>query len=539
MKRKNTRRKNLKLSILLLFVPFVVGILVIGFTFTDAYRRSLGALGMDRLVTENWEAADKVLQSVEPAYGRKFAYYELKERENLQSVSRHFSVPVEKLASMNPGTPIAGTTVRVTPVEAPLSPVTTTNGRIRNAQIIVEKGTIRVKNDFKFDQAITNLPELMNLLKPYGAIEQTGPKRFRLNKSVSIEENIRIDFTSETVEVLELRSEPRNAICLCFENAEALIKDTKVTSYEPTAKGPDTKNEDERSFIRAYSSSRLDVINSEISYLGNGLDVSSNPIQNEGGTYGISWRIPKGGLGSEIATGWVEGNKFYKNHFGSYTFGASGMVWKGNHYLENDVYGLDPHDDSNNALVEDNVFERNGKHGFIVSKRCNYNVIRNNVSFGNKLHGYMLHQDSVYNVMENNVAYDNTDNFAIFDADFNMVRNNRSFNARNSHVRVNAGSINTFIKDNELYGGNRGVYAYRDTQNVYVSGNKIQDVKEVIRTAGAKNIVFVHNTITAPYFNFAPGDRVIFGTNAVARLTTQLPAGVTEIRNIRSESKDE
>jgi parallel beta-helix repeat protein len=529
-KSRQSRSRNLKPSIFLLLIPLLTGLGVIGFVFSNTYRLGLGQLGAERLETVNWQVAEKAFKEQEPDYGRKFAYYQLKERENAQSVSQHFSISPEKLAELNPGTLAAGATVKITPPEGPYQPITASNNLFHQLKVIEEPGKLRIKNDFKFEKVVTTLPELAEFLAPYGVFEKTGPKTYRMNRSISIEENIRIDITGATVEVLELRSESRNALCLCFENAEALIKDTKVTSFDSATNGPDLQHADERSFIRAYASTRLDVIDSEISYLGNGLDVSNNPIQNEGGTYGISWRIPKGGLGSEIVTGWVEGNKFYKNHFGSYTFGASGMVWKDNHYLENDVYGLDPHDDSNNALVEGNVFERNGKHGFIVSKRCNYNVIRNNVSFGNKLHGYMLHQDSVYNLIENNVAYDNTDNFAIFDSDFNAVRKNRSFNARSNHVRINAGSVNTFVRDNEFYGGRRGVYVYGDSRNVAITGNTIQSVEQIFATDQAQNVFLAHNTISGLYFKIGNGDRIIFGTNEVADVTATLPRGVSSVK---------
>jgi parallel beta-helix repeat protein len=313
---------------------------------------------------------------------------------------------------------------------------------------------------------------------------------------------------------------------LCVENAELLIKGVKVTSYDPAIKGPDTNQNDERSFLRALKSARMDIIDSDISFLGNGLDTSNAPIQREGGTYGISWRIPDDMLGVEIVTGWVQGTDFHNNHFGSYTYGASGMVWDGNRFYNNDVYGLDPHDDSNNALIQNNVFDHNGKHGFIVSKRCNYNIIRNNVSHDNALHGYMLHQDSAYNVFDNNIAYNNTDNFAIYASDFNMVKNNKSYNPRGSHVRVNAQSNNTFITGNTFAGGGNGVYAYGNTVNTYVADNTFQSTKNIVLTNGAKNVFIGNNTLDRLGYKVKNGDRIIFGPNTIASNSLSLPDGV-------------
>lgn len=536
MKRK--LRGNLKLAFILLLIPVITGFAIIVFIFTDSYRQGIGRLGAERLETDNWQSAKQEFDAALPEFERKFAYYQVKERQNLASVSNHFSVPEEKLASLNPGHLVAGTTVKITPLEYPLKEVATTNGKISQAKVIEEKGALRIKNDFKFERIVTNFSELAEFLRPHGAIIKTGEKSYRIVRPISVEDNIRLDITSSSVEKLELLSEPNKVVCLCAENIEMLIKGVQITSYDPALDGPDIDPNDQRSFIRVLKSTRMDIINSDLSYLGNGLDISEDQLQREGGTYGISWRIPDDRLGQEIVTGWVEGNRFYKNYFGSYTFGASGMVWKNNHYLENDIYGLDPHDDSNNALVEDNIFERNGRHGFIVSKRCNYNIIRNNVSFGNTLHGFMLHQDSVYNLIENNVAYNNSDNFAIFASDFNAVRGNKSYNARNNHMRVNEGSANIFITNNEFYGGKRGLYFYGGAQNVLADNNIIQTVDEVLVTNGAKNLLLSNNTIQGLQFRMADGDRIIFGTNSVnTTFANSPPSGAGEIRRSKDEPK--
>ncbi len=377
---------------------------------------------------------------------------------------------------------------------------------------------MHVKNDFKFDKVITNISELTDLLSPRGVIERITPGHYRINKSLSIDENIRVDITSDSVKKIELRSSPNDVLCLCFEDSEVLIKGIEITSYNPVTSGPDTEPADQRSFIRALKSARMDVLDSRVTYLGNGImpGGDSRPqIQKEGGTYGISWRIPDDMLGVDVATGWVENNLFYKNFFGSYSYGTSGMTWRNNHYLENDVYGLDPHDDSNSALVENNVFERNGKHGFIASKRCNYNIIRNNTSLNNGLHGFMLHQDSAYNLMENNVSYGNTDNFAVFASDFNTIRNNTSYNARSSHIRINEGSKNSYISDNTLVGGKKGVYVYGKSENVAIRSNIISGVKDVLTTEGATNVLFSGNTIGALSFRLNKEDRLIYGSNTV------------------------
>jgi hypothetical protein len=527
-KRKRGFFRNLRPSLIIMLIPILVGLFVAFFLFSSRYNEVLGWVGSQRLTTENWETADKIFQENQPDYERKFAYYRLRERQDLHKTAEFFSVDEAQLAALNPGTLVANTTVKVPPVQHPLVPISAPNGKIYGAKVIVENGIIRVINDYKFDQAITDLPELANFLRGYDAITEVSPNVWRINKPISIEDNIRIDITGERVKKLELKSAPDDIVCLCFDGAAALIKGVVITSYDPATGEPDKKHEDQRSFIRVKSG-RMDIIDSHISYLGNGLtkvldETKKPPIQRDGGTYGISWRIPDDRLGIDISTGWVEGSTFYRNHFGSYTYGASGMMWRNNHFLENDVYGLDPHDDSNNALVENNVFEHNGKHGFIVSKRCNYNVIRNNTSIENKLHGFMLHQDSAYNLIENNVSYGNVDNYVIYASDFNTIRNNIGYNAKASHVRINQGARNSYVAGNKFYGGRRGIFVYGNSQNVYAANNTFESLREVLTTEGAQNVLFANNSMNGLLFGVADGDRLIFGPNAVKRGAEPIPA---------------
>ncbi len=538
MKRK--LRHNLKLSLVVLFVPLAIGAIVIALLFNGIYGEQLGKLGAERLETANWQAADEAFMSRLPNYERKFAYYKVKENQDLEKISDHFGVPADTLRALNPGTIATGTTIKIPPIETPFQR-RTSNGLINQAEIFQDGAILHVEQPFRAEQIVTNLPELAELLKPYGAIEQTGPRSYRIMKALSIDDNIRLDITDAEVDTIELNSLPNDITCLCFENSEVFMKNISVISHDPATNGPDLNYKDGRSFIRAYKSARLDMINVTTSYLGNQLfdadpsDTNKDQImtsaaaykdslQRQGGAYGVSWRIPDDQYGAELVTGWVEGTKFYRNHFGAYTYGASGMMWLNNHFLENDVYGLDPHDDSNNAWVEGNIFEKNGKHGFIVSKRCNYNVVRNNVSFGNILHGFMLHQDSVYNVIENNVSYDNVDNYVIYDSDYNTIRNNKSYDARSNHVRINQNATNNYVMNNTMVGGRRGIFVYGGTDNTYIKGNIIHTRKEVLSTADAHNVMFTDNIIHALKYKIADGDRLIFGPNEVKKeinLSTQ------------------
>ena len=536
----NTRRKhNLRPGVVLILLPLFAAVFTIFYFVSGRFDSALGRLGNERLVTDNWQAADDAFNSRMPDYERQYAYYRLKDGQTLDSVADYFSVDKQTLARLNPGSIVAGTTVKVPPVEHPLVPTSGPNQQISHAVITEDHGLIRVRQSYRYPLAVTDIPELMVLLKKYDAIQQTGPKTYLINRAISVESNVRLDITSQTVQKLVLRSSPHDIVCLCTDEASMLMKDVEVTTLDPATGKPDANFADERSFVR-NKNGRFDAINTKFSYLGNDLSdaqkslASTNQAQKEGGTYGVSWRISDDKLGVEIATGWVENSSFEHNHFGAYSFGASGMTWRNNYFAYNDVYGLDPHDDSNNALIEDNVFANNGKHGFIMSKRCDYNIIRNNTSYGNALHGFMLHQDSAYNLVENNVAYDNTDNYVIFASDYNTIRANISFNARSSHVRINEGSRNNYVVNNQFVGGRRGVFIYGAADNIYISDNSFHIGKEVLTTDGAKNVFFGDNSIDQLSYKIGSSDRLIFGPNKISDLrgfhtpaTPPLPVGYT------------
>lgn len=533
--RKVSRRphKNSRPSVIILLIPLLIGAFTVYFIATGLYSRNLADLGSKRIITDNWQAAEASLLKTQPEYKRGFAYYKVKPGQTVERLVTHFSVAASTLQSLNPGMIVAGTTIKVPAIEHPLAPTNGSNGLIGQAIITEEEGAIRVSNKYgQAQQIITTIPELMTVLQPYNAIEKTGPTTYRITRPFSIDGDIRLDLTRATLTKLELTSEPNKVTCLCMDQGAMLIDGITITSVDPTTNKPDTDVGNGRSFLR-IKNGRMDILNSHITYLGSGLEADDTPktttapnnipLLKEGGVYGVSWRISSKTLGQNLTTGWVEKSIFENNQFGAYTFGASGMTWKSNLFTKNSVYGLDPHDDSNNALIEDNIFSHNGKHGFIMSKRCNYNIIRNNFSYSNKAHGFMIHQDSAYNLVENNIAYKNYDNFVVYASNYNTIRKNQSYEPISSHMRVNQQSNNTFITNNQMFGGTRGIYLYDGAQAVYVGRNSIHGVRKELQTDGAKNTIYARNSNDAINYEIATGDRMIFGENNIKQQTYTTP----------------
>ena len=161
------------------------------------------------------------------------------------------------------------------------------------------------------------------------------------------------------------------------------------------------------------------------------------------------------------------------------------MTWRGNEFYDNIRYGLDPHDDSNGFLVQNNRFHDNGSHGLIFSKRCLYNVIDDNLSYNNRLHGVMLHQMSNFNIIENNVLKDNNDGVALWHSSYNLVTNNK-ISGNKSGIRANVDSNDNVISSNSIKDTKEyGIYFYTGADHNTVTDNTILNSKNAmyIRTS--------------------------------------------------------
>ena len=496
------------------------------FLLTGSYGHALSSYGNKRLVTAGWQQALASFISHTPNYQRKFAYYRVLPGQTVPELAELFSVDSNTLASLNPGDIVGGTTIKIPPPQEALAPAIGPNQVLTSANVTMANGALDVNEPFTAPQAVTDIPSLAALLAPWQAIQNPSPGVYIITKPILIENNIRLDIMGSTVKQLELLSTPTTVTCLCAKRAEVLIQNTAITSYDPaTANHHDNDVTNGRSFVRD-TDGRMDIMDSQFSYLGydwflhhNAIPASVAPTGSPllgGGTYGVSWRSDKYGV--NISTGWIENSSFSDNYFGAFTFGASGITWDKNHFFNNIIYGLDPHDDSNNALVENNVFDHNGKHGFIMSKRCDYNIVRNNVSYDNKVNGFMLHVNSSYNLYENNNAYGNQgDNYVIYASNYNTLTHNTSSDPRGSGIRVSTNSRNNFITDNNLSGGKHGVYIYSGSQNTLVTGNTIENTRNVLTTQSATNVLFEGNTIDRLSYDIDSSDRMIFGLNTLSK----------------------
>ncbi len=271
-----------------------------------------------------------------------------------------------------------------------------------------------------------------------------------------------------------------NTVKISADWGSITIDTVRVKSWDEAVDDVDTEYATYgRSFIQVRSSldadgvtareSRMDVRSSDIGYLGS--DASE--------AYGLSWKVI-GDPGAAITDafgnptyelfekvnvlGDITNSRLHHNYFGMFSYGAYGMRIVGNESDHNVGYGLDPHDDSDDLLIEGNHVHHNGFDGIIVSKRCDRVVFRNNVSEYNAQNGLFFHVESNDGLMEGNVArYNGLVGIIVYASVRATVRDNTS-TGNEFGLKLFGGSSDNTIVGNDI--GNSVQYGINLTTGV-------------------------------------------------------------------------
>jgi parallel beta-helix repeat protein len=292
-------------------------------------------------------------------------------------------------------------------------------------------------------QAI-DLPTLDATLTGQGypdLIVDQGAGVWRLNANVVISATARLEVTNATLTELRLDSPPTTAYTIIAKRGGHLLLDgITLAAWEGDA--PDDNITNQRSYLVALEGGRIDILNSDVGYLG----------WKAGEASGLSWRkrlnfndITTG------ATGRIENSTIHHNYFGMYSYEAYGIKILNSTFRDNISYGIDPHDYSYEFEVAHNEVYNNGNHGIIFSRLCERNIIHHNRVHDNALHGIMLDRGSNNNQIYENLVYNNGDGIAIFQSSNNIIRYNILRNNRRG-IRINA----TFDVDDRYDGISTG-----------------------------------------------------------------------------------
>lgn len=310
----------------------------------------------------------------------------------------------------------------------------------------------------------------LSRMVPEEALERVGPGAvWYLKVGLVLQEGARLEVQGTDVggdvDELRLRSNTHQWASIIADWGIVKIVSTRVLSWSDELQGPDSDPTQPRPFLSARSfmdddvprESTMTLVDSEVSHLG----------YAQGQSYGLSWKA--GGTGPSGSNsplfqrlkvyGHVERCHIHHNYMGIYTWGAYQMRMVDNHIHDNVLYGIDPHDNSRQLLIQGNETYHNGRHGIICSKHCSELTIINNHSHHNGGHGIMLHMFVTDSRVEGNLVESNGESgIAIFNSHGNVIRDNLSVGNRFG-IRAYQGSENNLVEHNTVE-GNEGVGIY-------------------------------------------------------------------------------
>jgi parallel beta-helix repeat protein len=235
--------------------------------------------------------------------------------------------------------------------------------------------------------------------------------------------------------------------------ATARYTGVTVTSWDPGSGRP-ARNGGGRPFVEYADGSDLWAVRSTFAYLGS--DRSS--------AYGVNWRRATGGATDSV---------FHHNFFGAYTYQAHGLVFRGNVFRDNLVYGLDPHTASTRLVVEHNQAFRNKVHGIVFSEDVTDGVVRANRAYANGDNGIVIDERSDRNTVSGNLVEGNEgDGIVLLGSSGILVRDN-TVRGNRVGIRVNLRSGDNRVQRNQVTGNRIGIELYGGAYAVRLLANQV------------------------------------------------------------------
>jgi len=292
-------------------------------------------------------------------------------------------------------------------------------------------------------------------------LRELGGGEWLLSANLRVGKGAALRVAGPDVRWLKLRSERQGFVWIKAFGGQLTFVDTCVTSWDSGQKSVDTDDADGRSFVLAREGARMDIHNSELSYLGY--------FANE--SYGVAWRQP--GTSGEAVN-----SRFGHNFYGLYSYEASNLQIRGNEVHHSVRYGIDPHTRSNHLLIEGNISHHNGKQGIILAEECSDSIVRGNTVYDNALHGIVIYQRSNGNVIEGNRSYGNgLQGINVNNSSNNILRGNSTYDNAEAGIGVGQQAANNLLVANTVRDNRKdGISFYSDAsantirQNI-VSGN--------------------------------------------------------------------
>eukprot|EP00903_Cladosiphon_okamuranus_P007254 g7037.t1 len=296
------------------------------------------------------------------------------------------------------------------------------------------------------------------------------------------------------VSLLRLKSDSASSAPIIAWHGKLSILDTAITSWDASVGGPDERvlevDGGNRAYIAALSgesakwgkvyTSRMDVENTEISYLGNEGDYH-NDIDSD---YGLVWKVQgyddRYPEDYDLAVfdrvgvyGSLKGNKLHNNYMGAYCYGMKGnSVWSDNEVYDNYLNGLNPQDNSDGMTIKNNHVHDNGWHGIEYSKRCKGAVVHDNIVEDNARAGIFFHRSTDYAKAYGNTCKRNLEgDFGIVESTGCKVYKNTMEGGKYG-IRLSLGASENEVYENTISDSTRyGVFFYRGSDEAEASAD--------------------------------------------------------------------
>ena len=325
--------------------------------------------------------------------------------------------------------------------------------------------------------------EAVHAMDPQGKILEKQGNEYLLRMPILVLRGASLTIAGIDVDKLKV-SEQANAFLL--NAGDMFILRTKVYAWD------EEKNEASLFDLEHYKTEKYKYRPFITTWGGGGLYLAESEFYSMGysggKSYGISYSACTPCLKVDPnmppATGWVLNNKFYDFFYGFYSYEAEDVAIIGNTYIDNIVYGIDPHDRSKRLIIAKNeAYGTKKKHGIIVSREVNDGWIFDNYSHHNVGSGFMIDRTSVNNVIANNLAeHNDQDGLTFFESENNITWGNIfRYNKKNGLRIRNSWDIRMY--NDEIYGnGGTSIEVY--TANIDGQETRDFDLDPYTQKAG-------------------------------------------------------
>jgi parallel beta-helix repeat protein len=315
------------------------------------------------------------------------------------------------------------------------------------------------------ENGIVDLPTIYDAMRNDGLddyIVRDG-KTYYLRRPLVVGPKAALVVTGDDVEAVKMSTQSGAYIVVV---GKLYFSDSKLIGWNDEKSEPMwAEYKDKRQFrpyLTSWSQSEMHIGNSEIVAIGYG----------NGKSYGISlsagpniWFKFGNDPHFQRPKATIVDNSIRNTLYGFYSYEADDVVLSGNEYIDNIVYGVDPHDRSHRLAIGYNTaYDTHKKHGIIISREVADSIIFGNLTFDNKGTGIMLDRDSNGTFVYGNTSFHNKqDGLTLFESDCEIVAANNIFENHGSGFRIrNSYNIGLFYNDLSRNGA-AGVSAYDAT----------------------------------------------------------------------------